>query len=364
MRIIAHVDMDAFYAAVEERANPRLRGRPLVVGADPKDGQGRGVVTTANYLARKYGIRSALPITRAWRLAQAAQRRGEPATIFLEGNHKLYREVSERIMAFLAQCADLFEEASIDEAYLDLSSLGSFEAAAERARALKEEIVAREGLTATVGLGPNKLVAKIASDFKKPDGLTVVRPDEVQAFLDPLPIRVIPGIGPKTEVLLHERGIRSVRELRGLERLQLVDWFGRWGEDLYAKARGRSDSPVSNEWEPKSVGEQETFEHDTFDPAFVLERAHALAADVFTRLGRQGVQAFRTVTVTVRFENFTTCSRSHTPREPLTTEDALYTTAVRLLLPFLDHRENPRHRKIRLIGVRAEKLVRAPARPT
>ncbi len=364
MRIIAHVDMDAFYAAVEERYNPQLRDRPVVVGADPKDGHGRGVVTAANYAARKYGIRSAMPITRAWRFAQAAQRRGEPATIFVEGNHKLYGEVSERIMAFLGQSADVFEEASIDEAYLDLSSLGSFEAATERALTLKREIVAREGLTCTVGIAPNKLVAKIASDFKKPDGLTVVPPEEVQAFLDPLPIRVIPGIGPKTELLLHERGIRTVRELRDLELLQLADWFGRWGEDLHAKARGVSDSPVSNEWEPKSIGEQETFEHDTLEAAFVLERAHGLARGVFERLVRQGFQACRTITVTVRFENFMTFSRSHTSPVPVATEDALYTGAVRLLLPFLDRRENPKQRKIRLIGVRAEKLVRVPALST
>ncbi|MGH7312255.1 MAG: DNA polymerase IV, partial [Candidatus Rokuibacteriota bacterium] len=320
MRIIAHVDMDAYYAAVEERYNPQLRGKPLVVGADPKDGHGRGVVTTANYAARKYGIRSAMPITRAWRLATAAQGRGEPATIFIAGNHKLYGEVSQRIMAILAASADSFEEASIDEAYLDLSSLGSFEAAAERALTLKREVVAREELTCTVGIGPNKLVAKIASDFKKPDGLTVVRPEEVQAFLDPLRIRVIPGIGPKSEVLLHERGIRTVRQLRDVEPRQLVEWFGRWGEDLHAKARGLSDSPVSNEWEPKSIGEQETFEHDTLEAAFVLERAHELARSVFQRLGQQGFQAFRTVTVTVRFENFVTFTRSHTPREPLATE--------------------------------------------
>jgi DNA polymerase IV (DinB-like DNA polymerase) len=361
LRIIAHVDMDAFYAAVEERYNPQLRGRPLVVGADPKDGHGRGVVTAANYAARKYGIRSALPITRAWRLAQAAERRGEPATVFVEGNHKLYGEVSRRLMAILAQGTDLFEEASIDEAYLDLSSLETFAAAAERALALKREIVDREGLTCTVGLGPNKLVAKIASDFKKPDGLTVVQPEEVQAFLDPLRIRVIPGVGPKSETLLHERGIRTVRQLRDVELAQLVEWFGRWGEDLYNKARGLSDSPVSNEWEPKSIGEQETFEHDTLEAAFVLERARDLAHGVFVRLGAQGCVACRTVTVTVRFENFITFTRSHTPREPLTTENALYTGAVRLLLPFLDHRENPKQRKIRLIGVRAEKLVRPAA---
>jgi len=359
VRIIGHVDMDAFYASVEARYNSDLRDKPVVVGADPKGGHGRGVVTAASYAARRYGIRSAMPISRAWRLAEAARRRGEPATVFIPGNRKLYAEVSERIMALLAPSADAFEEASIDEAYLDLSSLGSFEAAAEHARSLKREIDRREGLTCSVGIGPNKLVAKIASDFEKPDGLTVVRPAEVQEFLDPLPIRVIPGIGPKTEGLLHERGIRTVRDLRGVEPLQLVDWFGRWGGDLQAKARGISDSPVSNEWEPKSVGEQETFEADTLDAAFVLERVRELARDVFARLDRQGFRAFRTVTVTVRFADFRTLTRSHTPRAHLASEDALYAGAVRLLLPFLDHRENPRQKKLRLIGVRAEKLVRA-----
>jgi nucleotidyltransferase/DNA polymerase involved in DNA repair len=358
MRIVAHVDMDAFYAAVEERHNPELRGRPIVVGADPKEGRGRGVVTAASYAARKYGIRSALPISRAWRLAEAARRRGEPATVFLRDDHRLYREVSARIMAFLARQADAFEEASVDEAYLDLSSLGSLEAATERTRALKLEILAREGLTCSVGIGPNKLVAKIASDFKKPDGLTVVPLESVQDFLDPLPVRVIPGVGPKTARFLNEHSIRIVGDLRGVERAQLIAWFGRWGEDLYAKARGISESPVSNEWEPKSIGEQETFAEDSLDAAFILDRARALIQEVFRRLGREGFRGFRTVTVTVRLTHFQTFTRSHTVPEPLATEEALYAEAVRLLQPFLDHRENPRLRKIRLIGVRVEKLQR------
>src|SRR6266545_3163418 len=298
MRIIAHVDMDAYYASVEARYNPVLRDKPVVVGADPKEGHGRGVVEAASYAARRYGIRSAMPISRAWKLAEAARRKGE-------------REIAER-----------------------------------------------EGLTCSVGLAPNKLVAKIASDFKKPDGLTVVVPEEVQAFLDPLGIRVIPGIGPKTEAELHERGIRTVRDLRGLELGQLADWFGRWGEDLHAKARGLSDSPVSNEWEPKSVGEQETFEVNTLDSTFILDRVRALAGEVFTRVRRQGFRAFRTVTITVRFAHFRTLTRSHTSREEMASEEGLYAGAERLLLPFLDQRENPRGTKIRLIGVRAEKLVR------
>lgn len=358
MRIVAHLDMDAFYTSVEERYHPELRGRPLVVGADPKAGRGRGVVAAASYAARRYGIRSAMPISRAWRLAEVARRRGEPATVFLRGDHRLYREVSERIMKLLAERADAFEEASIDEAYLELSSLGSYEAATEHARALKREILEREGLTCSVGVGPNKLVAKIASDFRKPDGLTVVRPEEVERFLDPLPVRVLPGVGPKTERILHARGIRTVGELRamGLERLRA--WFGRWGEELFAKARGVSTSPVSNVWEPKSVGEQETFEEDTRDAAFVLGRARALARSVVERLGRAGFRGFRTVSITVRFETFQTMTRSHTTREVRAGEAALYADAVRLLLPFLDGPENPRRRRIRLIGVRVEKLVR------
>lgn len=358
MRIVAHVDMDAFYAAVEAQRDPALRDRPVVVGADPKEGRGRGVVTAASYAARRYGIRSALPITRAWRLAEAARLRGEPETIFVRDDHALYREVSARIMAILDGAGDAFQKTSVDEAYLELSSLGSFDAAIERARQIKAQILGQEGLTASVGIGPNKLVAKIASDFQKPDGLTVVRPEEVQAFLDPLRIRVVPGIGPKTERFLHERHIRTVADLRGLERDQLAEWLGRSGEDLFLKARGLSESAVSNDRERKSVGEQETFEVDTLDTAFLQERARALARTVWSRLEGHGFRAFKTVTVTVRFENFITFARSRTSREAWTSEEALWMAALDLLLPFLDARENPRSRKLRLIGVRAEKLSR------
>jgi DNA polymerase IV (DinB-like DNA polymerase) len=350
--------MDAFYASVEAHHNPALRDKPVVVGADPKEGRGRGVVEAASYAARRYGIRAAMPISRAWKLSEAARRRGEEPVVFAHGNRRLYVEMSQRIMAILASAGDAFEEASIDEAYLDLSSLGSFEAAVERARALKREIADREGLTCSVGLGPNKLVAKIASDFKKPDGLTVVTADEVQAFLDPMRIRVIPGIGPKTEAELNERSIRTVLDLRGLEAARLVEWFGRWGEDLHARARGLSDSVVSNEWEPKSVGEQETFEVNTLDAELILARVRALAGEVFARLQGQGFRACRTVTITVRFAHFRTVTRAHTAREEIASAEVLFAAAAQLFAPFFDARENPRGTKIRLIGVRAEKLSR------
>jgi DNA polymerase IV (DinB-like DNA polymerase) len=280
--------------------------------------------------------------------------------VFVRGNLSLYREVSDRIMAIIAQGADAFEEASIDEAYVDLSSRGQMEHAEAHAKALKTEILAREDLTCSVGIGPNKLVAKIASDFKKPDGLTVVRSEEVQAFLDPLRIRVIPGIGPKTEVFLHGKGLKTVAELRRVELAQLTEWFGKWGGDLGQKARGISEGAVSNEWERKSAGEQETFEEDTLDPPFVLERARLLAGAVYRRAVAEGFQAFRTVTVTVRFAGFVTRNRSHTGTPPFRREEELQGEVRRLLEPFFDARENPKGKKIRLIGVRVEKLLQEP----
>jgi DNA polymerase IV (archaeal DinB-like DNA polymerase) len=242
MRIIVHVDMDAFYAAVEERLNPALRDLPLVVGADPKEGKGRGVVTTANYRARKFGIRSALPISRAWRLAETARARGEPATVFIQPNMPLYREVSGRIMQILQRYSDAFEEASIDEAYLDVSFLEDFATARQRMTLLKEEIRDREGIGCSVGIAPNKLIAKIASGRQKPDGLTVIEPEHVATFLSPLPVRVIPGVGPKSEHFLHERNLRTVEELRQVPESALVEWFGKWAS-AYSKKSVASMTP-------------------------------------------------------------------------------------------------------------------------
>jgi DNA polymerase IV (DinB-like DNA polymerase) len=277
--------------------------------------------------------------------------------VFVRGDRALYLEVSSRIMAIIGEGVDAFEEASIDEAYVDLSSLGDLERAKDHAGTLKRQILEREGLTCSVGIGSNKLVAKIASDFRKPDGLTVVPPDEVQGFLDGLPIRVIPGVGPKTEAFLHEKDIKIVAQLRGVEVTQLREWFGKGGEDLHRKARGLSDDPVTNEWERKSVGEQETFETDTLDPVFILGRSRELAETVFRRFLAERFEAFRTVTITVRFSGFLTVSRSRTGKAPFTSVEQLHAEVRQLMEPFFDVRENPKGKKIRLIGVRVEKLL-------
>src|SRR5262245_44583195 len=186
----------------------------------------------------------------------------------------------------------------------------------------------------------------------------MITSDAVQTFLDPLPIRVIPGIGPKSEALLQREAIRTVAELRRVELSTLREWFGKWGHDLFERAHGRSDAPVSNVWERKAVGEQETFEEDTLDTGCVLERADALAAEVERRLRNEGFRGFRTVTVTVRITGFVTVSRSHTGPDAASKLEQLQVDVHRLVEPFFDARENPKRKKIRLIGVRVEKLLR------
>jgi len=356
MRIIAHLDMDAFFASVEERDNPRFRGKPLVVGADPKGGEGRGVVSTANYKAREYGIHSAMPISQAWRFAEEAHAAGKPAAVFCAVNMKKYGEVSGRIMTIVAEKVPLVEQTSIDEAYLDLSFAGTYAAAEKIAREIKEIIAKKERLTTTVGIGPNRLIAKIATEMHKPDGLTVIRGEEAAGTLAPLPLRAIPGVGPKTEALFARRGARFVRDLLPFSCEALRELCGAWGAQLYEHLRGRDDAPVGVEEEAKSIGEQETFEKDAGEPSFVSARVRALADAVVARLARQGFSAFRRAVLTVRFADFTTKTKSRTFPVACASADALAFEMLKLLIPFFDARENPAKKPIRLVGVRVEGL--------
>ncbi len=356
MRIIAHIDMDAFFAAIEERDHEWLKGKPLVVGADPKEGKGRGVVSTANYAARKYGIHSALPISKAWQLAEAAKKRGEPETVFMGGNMREYARTSARIMEIIRKYAPHVEEASIDEAYADLSHAGSFAKAEKIARDIKAEIKKQERLTASIGIGPNKLIAKIASDMKKPDGLTVITDTEAASFLEPLSARKIPGIGPKTEAQLLKMNIHTIGELRKISKEKMTDLFGSWGEGMWAKARGIDDSPIVEEYEVQSIGEQETFPNDTSDTPYIFDRFKELVKGVHDSFRKKSFSSFRTIVVTVRFADFKTYSRSYTLPRATSSKKTLEFEGMKLLMPFLDARENPRRKKIRLIGIRVEKL--------
>ncbi|PIR87036.1 MAG: DNA polymerase IV [Candidatus Harrisonbacteria bacterium CG10_big_fil_rev_8_21_14_0_10_49_15] len=371
MRIVLHVDMDAFFAAVEERDKLRLRGRPIVVGSDPKAGKGRGVVSTANYAARKYGIHSALPITKAWQLSQQAKKAGKPEVVFMGVDMAKYARVSANIMQYLESLVTsgewqggAFEQASVDEAYLEFP-ISNFQLsnndemwqwAAEKAGEIKAHIKHEFGLTASIGVGPNKLIAKIASDRQKPDGLTVVPEEAVQDFLDPLPVRVIPGIGPKAEAQLMSLGVKRVGELRGMPKEKLLAEFGKHGEGMYRQARGISDSVVAPGGPAKSIGLHRTFGKDTLDSVVLMSELKDMAAEIGADVARDG-RLYRTVVLTVRFSNFKTQTRSHTLEAPDKDVKTLETEGLKLLMPFLDSRENPGRQKIRLIGLRVEKFV-------
>lgn len=348
--------MDAFFAAIEERDNPQFKNKPLIIGADPQNGNGRGVVSTANYRAREYGIHSAMPITKAWRLSEKAREEGKPAAIFLDVNMRRYTEISGQIMTILAQYGKPLEEASIDEAYLDLSYAWSFRKAEEMCLKIKKEILKNQKLTSSIGLGPNKLLAKIASDMQKPDGLTIVKNNQVEKFLEPLPIRKIPGIGPKTEAMFRNMGIKTVRDLRIFSQTQLGNMLGKWGLELYGRIRGRDDSPVLSEYETKSIGEQETFPEDTSDFKLISERLGSMCRGVIESLEEKGFKNYRRVVLTVRFDDFETKNRSHTFPEPIESLKELEIEILRLILPFFDSRENPKRKLFRLLGVRIEDL--------
>jgi DNA polymerase IV (DinB-like DNA polymerase) len=306
MRIIGHLDMDAFFASIEERDNPRFQGLPIVVGADPRGGLGRGVVSTANYAARAYGIRSALPITRAWRLSEAARQQGKPAAIFLSGSWRRYSEVSAAVMALIKEHAPQMQQRSVDEAYFDLSPTGSFPNATALCRLLKARIQQELHLTASVGIAPNKLIAKIASDHDKPDGLTVVAPADVADFLGPLPLRAIPGVGPVTEQFLQKRGLRTINDALALSQEALEELLGKWGAALYSKIRGIDTSPLREVATAKSISEQTTFFADTLAASVLIPQALELCSHVHERLHEEGFTVFRTVTLMVRFADFTT----------------------------------------------------------
>jgi DNA polymerase IV (DinB-like DNA polymerase) len=371
MRIIGHLDMDAFFAAIEERDNPRFAGLPIVIGSDPKEGKGRGVVSTANYKAREYGIRSATPITKAWQYSKNAEKQGKPAAVFLPVDFEKYGLVSENIFNILRECIKgIIEPASIDEFYFDLSfishsdhsddirRLGSlyFKKAKEICLKIKQKIKDKERLTCSIGLGPNKLIAKIASDFQKPDGITIVPPKDAENFLNHLSIRKIPGIGPKTEILFSKMNAKKVSDLKKFSERQLYEMLGKWGLEIFEKIRGIDNSPIVETYKAKSVGQQETFEEDTLNAKIIFPKLESMAEELIDRLKKEGFAKFKTVAVTVRFSGFETKSRAKTIENPINSLNILKFEAMKLLIPFFDKRENPKIKLIRLIGLRLEKL--------
>lgn len=345
MRVILHVDLDAFFPSVEVREHPELKDKPVIVGADPKEGTGRGVVSSASYEARKSGVRSAMSISRAWKLC--------PEGVYLRPHFDLYFEASNNIMQILRGDADKFEQAGIDEAYLDVSSrVNSFDEAAEFAKKLMEEVLGKERLTCSVGVAPNKMLAKIGSDFEKPYGLTVIREEDAEKFLAPLNVRKIPGVGPKTEERLQDLNIVIIGDLAATDPKLLVRTFGSWGTKLHEYAHGIDRREVIEGYETKSIGREVTFEKDVDDADEILETLDDLAEEIHTELLDIGFR-FKTITVKVRYENFDTYTRARSLSFLTNDVYILRNNAKRLIDAFL--RDN---RKIRLIGLRVSTLER------
>lgn len=340
-RRILHCDMDAFYASIHIRDDPSLAGKPVVIGGQPAR---RGVVAAASYEARKYGIHSAMPSARAHRLC--------PDALFLAPDFARYRRESKRIFAIFREFTPVVQTVALDEAYLDVSDrFRPWGSATAVAAALRERVRDEVRLTVSVGVGPNRLVAKIASDFDKPDGLTVVRPHRVQAFLDPLPVRRLPGVGPATERRLAELGVRTVRDLRSLARERVVERLGRNGERLHDFARGSDERPVRVHRQAKSLSCERTWAEDLRSLAVMEERLGAMAADVAGSLERRDLSAC-TVTVKARYPDFTTVTRSSTLEGP-TRDAARIHEVARMLL----RRTEATARGVRLLGVGASNLV-------
>jgi DNA polymerase-4 len=348
-RIIIHVDMDAFYASIEQLDNPDLKDRPVIVGADPKGGQGRGVVAACSYEARKFGVHSALPISRAWKLC--------PEGAYVRPRMDRYAEVSRQVMEVLKSFTDLVEPISIDEAFLDITgSTALFGSPEQIARAIKKQVREATGLCASVGVGPNKFIAKIASDLRKPDGLVLVQRDEVETFLQDLPISRLWGVGPKTEERLHEMGLRTIGNLRDMPRQRLVRALGSMGEHLHELSFGRDERPVVPNWEAKSISAETTFEEDTLDRVYLVKTIRELAARVGRRLRREGQHAAR-VTLKLRYANFETHTKQTSVDRAIQTDEEIARLAISLFAQF------PLDRKVRLIGVGTADLTRDGVQP-
>ncbi len=341
-RAIVHLDLDAFFAAVEILENPALAGKPVLVGGRPEQ---RGVVATASYAARAYGVHSAMPMARALRLC--------PEAVVLPPRHSLYAEYSRRVMAILRAATPLVEQVSIDEAFLDLTArVAVWDEAVDIARQLQAQVRDEVKLSASLGVASNKLVAKVASDQRKPGGLTVVRPGEEAAFLAPLPVRVLWGVGPVTAARLAELGVSTVGELAALPQETLRAAFGRHGPDMARRAQGVDDRPVVTEYERKSYSQETTFSRDLNQLDDLRRQLWRLSQGVAQDLQRAGL-AGGVIAIKLRYSDFTTITRQTTLAVPTDDAREIYRAALTLL-----KRAWQPGRPVRLLGVGAHQLGR------
>ena len=346
-RVILHIDMDAFFSSVEERRHPELVGKPVVIGGggDPTK---RGVVSTASYEARKFGIHSAMPLRTAYNLC--------PDAIFLPVDYEEYSRMSRKFKAVLREFTQTIEDVGIDEAFLDISSIEK--PSEEIAKEIKGRIREQTDLSCSIGIAPNKLLAKIASDLDKPDGLTVITEEDIEKRIWPLPARKLWGVGPKTETYLKEKmGIKTIGELGALPLERLVEEFGQsYGGYLYEASRGIDESELVTHWEPKSISQETTFQKDLDNWQLIAKNLVELIQGVVTSMKEGGYRG-RTVTVKVRFTDFKTYTRAKT-LDKFTESEGEIRKAAFDCLGRLELKK-----KVRLIGVRISNLEKEEATP-
>ena len=335
-RAVLHVDMDAFYASVEQRDNPETAGKPLIVGGT----NGRGVVAAASYEVRKYGVHSAMPMSTALRLC--------PHAICVQPRMATYKEVSSQVFAIFREVTPLVQGLSLDEAFLDVTdSIALLGDAVTIAREIKQRILTETRLTASVGVAPNKLVAKIASDLHKPNGLTVVEPERIHEVLDPLPVRRLPGLGRKTGAKVEARGIQTFAQLRTASDAMLWPLFGRYTQAIRNRASGIDDRPVEPDREEKSISAEDTFERDMRDPRALRRELASLADRACERMRKKNLLA-RCIGIKIRRADFSTFTRRQVVAPPTHDGGTIAKVANELLTRWL--KENPGE-KLRLLGV-------------
>ena len=319
-RKIIHVDMDAFFAAVEQRDNPALRGKPVIVGGDPKS---RGVVSTCSYEARKFGVHSAMPTAQAFKLC--------PQGIFVHPHFEKYSKASDMIHSIFHKYTDLVESVSLDEAYLDVTTNKlKMDDPVGLARMIKQHIHVATQLTASAGVSINPFLAKVASDLEKPDGLTVIGPERIQKLMFDLPVRKIPGVGPKTESQLHALKIKTCGDIQKLTLRKLTILFGKSGAWLLARARGEDDRAVEPHHERKQISIERTFQKDISDRDKLENLLQGFAVEVFHDLVQQGKQGV-TLTLKVKYHDFEQITRSKTFQRPIQSAAQISETACELL---------------------------------
>ena len=348
-RFILHCDLDCFFAAVEARDNPKYIGNPIIIGADPKNGKGRGVVSTCNYEARKFGLHSAMPISQAYKRC--------PHGIYLHPNFEKYHKASKEVMEIVNSYSDMFQQVSIDEAYIDVSDKCiNYKEVRDLAEKLKDEVQKKVGITISIGCAPTKSIAKIASDHNKPNGVTVVKPEYIKKFLSPMDITRIPGIGKKSQLYYNKKGIKTIGDIINLTLPKMVQLFGKNGEWVWNVANGFDTREVKEfHGDRKSISKERTFFEDTDDFNEILSKLEEINNRIHKSVIKNKIH-YKTVSLKIRLEGYLTFTRAHSFIHHIQDKKKVLRVITELTNEF-----STMNKKVRLVGIKLSNLKKSPS---